>query len=98
MAKVDLARLERKEGISLRPIDIILPAIDKPIDKLINAVYTYNNQAQAILIALRDPNVRRWPKQLQKDLCITMIDYRVIDNQIYYQDRLYVPLDDKLRL
>jgi len=41
--KVDLARLERKNSISLRPIDLILPAIDKPIDKLIDAVYTRNN-------------------------------------------------------
>jgi len=43
VAKVDLARLKRKEGISLRPIDLILPAIDKPIDELIDAVYTYND-------------------------------------------------------
>ena len=75
-----MARLKRKEGISLRPIDLILPAIDKPIDELIDAVYTYNDQAQTILIALRDPNVRRWPKKLRKDLYIVIIDYRVVDN------------------
>ena len=40
VAKVDLARLERKEGISLRPMDMILPAMDKPIDELIDATYT----------------------------------------------------------
>ena len=43
VAKVDLARLKRKEGISLRPIDLILLAIDKPIDKLIDTTYTRND-------------------------------------------------------
>ena len=43
VAKVNLARLKRKEGISLRPIDLILPAIDKPINELIDAIYTYND-------------------------------------------------------
>ena len=42
VAKVDLARLKHREGISLRPIDLILLAINKPIDKLINTTYTCN--------------------------------------------------------
>ena len=43
VAKVNLARLERREGILLRPIDLILPVIDKPIDELIDVTYIRND-------------------------------------------------------
>ena len=43
VAKVNLARLERREGILLRPIDLILPVKDKPIDELIDVTYIRND-------------------------------------------------------
>jgi hypothetical protein len=50
------------------PIDIILPAIDKPIDDLITQGYQRSSIAQAMITALGDPHLKRWPKALRKEL------------------------------
>jgi len=50
-----------------------------------------------MIAALRDPDVRRWPKTLRKGLRISMTDCKIIRNRIYYRDKLFVPPDDELR-
>jgi hypothetical protein len=81
----------------LAPIDLILPAMDKPIDELIDQAYTRSDLAMAMLSSLRDPLVRRWPKALRKELRVPMVDCKVVGNRIYYRDRLFAPPDDELR-
>lgn len=93
-----LADLLEEEGdISASPIEMILPAMDKPIDDLIEAAYNSSDMAQAMLAALRNSEVTQWPKKWSKTLRVAMTDCRVIGNRIYYRDRLFAPPVDELR-
>ncbi len=80
-----------------RPIDIILPEMDRPIDELIDRSYIRSQTAQTMLTALRDPAIRNWPKVIRKDLRISMTDCKVIRERIYYRDKLYIPPDTELQ-
>lgn len=92
-----LQEANQEEDLLAAPIDLILPAMDKPIDDLINQAYARSDLANTMLTALRDPLVKRWPKALRKELRIPMIDCKIIGNRIYYRDRLFAPPDDELR-
>ena len=52
--------------------------------------------AASILSALWDLRTTKWPKNLRRDLRITITDYKVVSGKIYYRDRLFAPLDDEL--
>jgi transposase InsO family protein len=78
-------------------IDLILPAMDKPIDELIDRAYDTSEQAAAMLAALQDPAVKRWPRALRPDFRVAMTDFTVVNGKIYYRNRLYAPPDDELR-
>jgi RNase H-like domain found in reverse transcriptase/Reverse transcriptase (RNA-dependent DNA polymerase)/Integrase zinc binding domain len=92
-----LQEANRKEDLLAAPIDVILPAMDKPIDDLIDQAYARSDLAITMLSALRDPLVKRWPKALRKELRIPIIDCKVMENRIYYRDKLFAPPDDELR-
>jgi len=76
---------------------VILSAINKPIDELIDQAYTRSNLATAMLSALRDPLVKRWPKALRKKLRILIVDCKIVGNRVYYRNRLFAPSDDEFR-
>jgi len=92
-------RMLAKNEIDLlaRPIDIILPDMDKPIDELIDRAYTRSHTAQIMLTALEDPATRNWPKSIRKELRISMMDCKVVQGRIYYRDKLYIPPDAELQ-
>jgi RNase H-like domain found in reverse transcriptase len=46
------------------PIDMVIPATEKPIDDLITAAYASSNMGKTMLSSLRDPECRKWPKLL----------------------------------
>ena len=63
-------RMLAKNKIDLwaRPIDIILPDMDKSIDELIDCAYTRSHTTQIMLTALEDPATRNWLKSIWKEL------------------------------
>ena len=79
------------------PIDMVIPATDKPIDDLITAAYASSDMVNAMLSSLRDPECRKWPKPLRKELRIAMTDCKIVESKIYYRDKLFLPPDDELR-
>jgi hypothetical protein len=79
------------------PVSMILPAMDKPIDDLVNEAYARSPMAASMLAALRDPRTTKWPKNLRKELRIAMTDCKIVDGKVYYRDRLFAPPDDELR-
>ncbi|MDB5911071.1 MAG: hypothetical protein JWP34_5188, partial [Massilia sp.] len=83
--------------MSLAPVELILPDMDRPIDDIIDAAYLRNTQAQEMLAALRDRDVSQWPRKWKKDLRIAMSDCTVQGNKIYYREKLFIPPDDELR-
>ena len=83
--------------IKAAPIDVILPAVDKPIDELIDMAYERSPMANDMVAALRDPQIRRWPKALRQELRIAMTDCKLMGTRIYYREKLFVPPDDELR-
>ena len=93
MLKELFQEIDQNEDLLAAPIDVILPAMDKPIDDLIDQAYSRSDLAITMLSALRDPLVKRWPKALRKELRIPMIDCKVMGNRIYYRDRLFAPPD-----
>ena len=78
-------------------IDILILAINKPINKLIVVAYARSNMAIAMIFCLRDLDCRRWPKTLQHELQIAIIDCKVVKNKVYYKDKLFLLLNNKLR-
>jgi hypothetical protein len=69
-----------------------------PVDNLILTAYQTCPTTQRMLAALRDPEIRRWPKDIRKYLQIAMQDCEIHNNQIYYRKKLYLPPNDKLKL
>jgi len=69
-----------------------------PIDDLITNVYRYNRQVQDMLDALKDPEQRQWPGKLRKELRFAMSECKIIENRIFFRDRLFIPDDKELKL
>ena len=86
-----------KLNLQARPIEVILPDMDRPIDEIIDCAYVKSELVQTMLAALRDYTVRYWPRTIHKELRVSMTDCRVVGNRIYYRDRLYIPPDPELR-
>ncbi len=92
-----------RDNIASPPADISslrLYALDMetPTDDLISACYDNNKDIQDMLAALRDDSIRQWPQPLRKKLRIAMSECKIIENRIYYRDRLLVPEETSLRL
>jgi hypothetical protein len=92
-----LQQADQDPDITMSPIDLVLPDLDKPIDELINTAYARSDLAQQMITALKDPQVRRWPKAFRKTLRVAMQDCQVHSNRVYYRDRLFLPPDDELK-
>jgi hypothetical protein len=50
-----------------------------------------------MLQALRDPLVKRWPKEFRGDLRVAMQDFTVRGNRMYYRERLFLPPTDEAK-
>jgi hypothetical protein len=50
-----------------------------------------------MITALEDPATRNWPKEIWKELRISMTDCKVVRGRIYYRDKLYIPPDAELQ-
>ena len=99
-AWADLLKEVDEDGLidmTAAPVSMILPAIDKPIDDLIDEAYARSPIAASMLSALQDPRTTKWPKNLRRDLRIAMTDCKIVGGKIYYRDRLFAPPDDELR-
>lgn len=73
-------------------------AVETTTDDLISACYSTNTSVQDMLAALKDDSIRYWPQHLRKELRIAMSECKVVENRIYYRDRLWIPDDAHLRL
>ncbi|KAM4057652.1 hypothetical protein HRG_009284 [Hirsutella rhossiliensis] len=80
------------------PAITLTPDLEKPIDDIINQAYNNSDLAQTMLTALRDPDVRRWPKSVSRELRVAMLDCQVRGNRIYYRDRLFLPPTDEAKI
>jgi hypothetical protein len=69
-----LDEVNAKGDMTTASIDLIMPAMDRPIDELIDAAYSNSEMAQAMLTALRDPAVRQWPKAWRRDIRTAIMD------------------------
>ena len=76
----------------------LLELAERPIDEIIQDAYRNSQLAQEMLTALRDPVVKKWPKQVRKTLRVAMLDCKVRGNVIYYRERLFVPPIDEARV
>ena len=79
-------------------IDLVMPDLDKPIDDLIDRAYQTCPTAKQMLSALSTPRAKRWPREIQKHLRITIQDCEVHAGRIYYREKLFVPPVDELKL
>jgi hypothetical protein len=84
-------------AITTAPIDIIMPAMDKPIDDIIDGVYQRSEMAAEMAEAIQNKHIQRWPRALRKVLRVAMTDCNIHGGRIYYKDRLFAPPDDELR-
>jgi hypothetical protein len=73
-------------------------ADEKPLDELIRNGYREDDLAKDMVAALRDHGLRRWPKKIRKLLRCDMSECSLVDGQIYFRNRLFVPNAPKLRL
>jgi len=73
-------------------------AEEKSLDELIRAGYQENELAQEMAAALRDRKVRRWPKKIRKALRCDKSECSILDGQVYFRQRLFVPDAPGLRL
>jgi hypothetical protein len=93
-----LRELRQDNDLTAAPIDVIMPAMNKPIDDIIDRVYKDSEIAAEMAEAIQNPKITRWPKKLRKELRISMTDCRLQSGRIWYRDRLFVPPDDELHI
>ncbi|KAI0993776.1 hypothetical protein K3495_g14408, partial [Podosphaera aphanis] len=74
-----------------------IQAIDRPIDDLVDEAYKRNNFAKSMVSCLKDSKCQQWPKEIGSILRIAFSDCKVVQNRVYYRDRLFIPQDDELR-
>jgi hypothetical protein len=89
-----------KDPKSIPLTSLMIYALDltTPIDDLITSVYKHNHQTQDMLEALKNPEQRHWPGKLRKELRFAMSECKVIENKIFFRDRLFIPDDKELKL
>ena len=58
---------------------------------LIREGYDKDDTALAMITALLNPDVRRWPKVLRRRLRCDKIECKIVDGLIYFRNRLFVP-------
>jgi hypothetical protein len=88
---------ELTAGSAVHAAPILLPAMDKPIDDLIQTAYERSDMAQDMIKTLADPALRRWPTHLRKIIRVPMVDCELRQGRVWYRDRQFAPPDDELR-
>jgi hypothetical protein len=68
-----------------------------PLDTLIAQEYEANADAQEMVEAIRSDQ-RHWPKHLKNKLRFSLAECKLIENRIYFRDRLFIPDDKELKL
>jgi hypothetical protein len=64
------------------------------IDDILTDMYSRSAMLQEVMMALTDPEIREWPKQLRKQLRIPFAECRTVAGKAYYRDRLMIDPDD----
>ncbi|KAI1668824.1 Reverse transcriptase domain protein [Pyrenophora tritici-repentis] len=77
-----LRELLEDKDLMAAPIDVIMPAIDKPIDDIINRAYNDSEMAAEMAEAIQNPEITRWPTRLRKELRISITDCRIQNRRI----------------
>ncbi|KJK73746.1 hypothetical protein H634G_10981 [Metarhizium anisopliae BRIP 53293] len=98
-ARADLlGDIDDTTPMAAAPVTTLTPDLERPIDDIIDQAYNNSDLAQTMLTALRDPNVKCWPKSVRRELRIAMQDCKVRGNRIYYRDRLFLPPTDEAKI
>ena len=92
-----LIEANKAGNVKAAPIELILPEMDRPINEIVEVAYANSEMATDMITALRDPEVRRWPRKWRKELRLSMMDCKVVNGKIYFRDRLFIPQNDELR-
>jgi hypothetical protein len=79
-------------GMSLYSLDTKLL-----LDTIIAQVYKSNADAHEIVKAICTDQ-RYWPRHLKRKLRLPMAECKLIENRIYFRDRLFIPDDEDLKL
>lgn len=71
---------------------------EETMDDLLDRAYRDSPVAQDIIAAIEDPNCRRFPRKIRKELRTAMVDCQVLRGRVYVGERVFVPPDDAVRL
>ncbi|QLI66561.1 Transposon Tf2-12 polyprotein [Metarhizium brunneum] len=93
-----LGDIDDTTPMAAAPVTTLTPDLERPIDDIIDQAYNNSDLAQTMLTALRDPNVKCWPKSVRREIRIAMQDCKVRGNRIYYRDRLFLPPTDEAKI
>jgi hypothetical protein len=90
---------EADDAESLAPVSLALEAMDdQPLDELVTVAYQRNEFAQKIVEAMQEPERRRWPKPIARELRVDYSECSLINGKVYFRHRLFVPDDPELRM
>lgn len=82
------------ESLQLFEIDI-----SRPLDDLIDETYAKSALLRHMYEALQNPEARKWPKELKKELKIPFAECAAKAGRVYYRDRLVIdPLDAEVQI
>lgn len=77
----------------LRALDV-----SQPVDAHIARGYTESNTARAVITALQNPETRRFPRAVAHTVRAAMADCKLVNGQVFVNDRLFVPEEGDARL
>jgi hypothetical protein len=55
------------------PIELITPAYGEPIDNIVKQAYNSNSISTQLIAAIQDPDIKKWPKALCKEVRIPIV-------------------------
>jgi hypothetical protein len=92
-----VAETNEMGDIPALPMGMLVPDAEKPLDDLVDAAYAKSDIVAVMRDTLRNPRTRKWPKSIRRQLRVALQDCKLINDRVYYRDRLFVPPDDELR-
>jgi hypothetical protein len=93
-----LTKLFDNDNLTAAFAELILLNNETPFNELIDRAYLYSNTAQTVIIALKTPFFRRWPKFIKAEMGFAINDCKICENRIYYKNRLFIPENTKLKV
>ncbi len=72
--------------------------ISQSIDQLITETYQISVFMTKLIQTIQNPVCHSWPKEFRKTLRIVIIEYKIIERQLYFQNRLYIPENEEVYL